>query len=180
MAKWQEWLQRLQNGKGLKAACILGAVGVLCIGLSSWLPQDKEKENTVAARTAEQYCEQMENRLSSLLNDMEGVGDCQVYVTLESGVEYVYATEQKENADYSKDSGENGEKVSEKADTEQNIILIDGADGKTGLLLTEIQPTVKGVVVVCDGGNNAQVVERVTAAVTTALNISARRVCVTK
>ncbi len=176
MARWQQWLQRLQEGKGLRLACILGAVGVLCICLSEWLPQ---KNKTVAAdteMTAERYCEQVETRLAALLGSMEGVGKCQVYVTLESGVEYVYATEQKENADYSKDS----EKVSERADTEQNVILIDGTNGETGLLLTEKQPTVKGVVVVCDGGNNAAVSERVTAAVTTALNISSRRVCVTK
>ncbi len=179
MELWQKWKQRLGEGKGIKLACVLGAIGVLCICLSEWLPQ-KEPDKETGVMTAAQYCEQVENRLSALLEEMDGVGACQVYVTLESGVEYVYATEQKENADYTKDSGQNGEKVSERADTEQNVIIIDSADGKTGLLLTEIQPTVKGVVVVCEGGNQQEVVERVTAAVTTALNISARRVCVTK
>lgn len=170
----------LHSGKGVKAACILGAVGVLCICLSEWLPSEPKAETKQTDLTAQAYCEQVEKRLSDLLCEMEGVGTCRVYVTLESGVEYVYATAQKENADYVKDSNENGEKVSERADTEQDVILIDGTDGKTGLLLTEIQPTVKGVVVVCDGGNTDDVVQRVTAAVTTALNISARRVCVTK
>jgi len=180
MAKWQEWLQRLQNGKGLKAACILGAVGVLCIGLSSWLPQDKEKENTVAARTAEQYCEQMENRLSSLLNDMEGVGDCQVYVTLENGVEYVYATEQKNNSDREEDVNCEDTRLTQRDDSESTAILIDTDNGREGLLVTEIQPTVRGVVVVCEGGDNEEVRARVLQAVTVALNISSKRVCITK
>lgn len=180
MEIWKKWIGKLQEGKGIKAACILGAVGVLCICLSEWLPSKRETETEKVTETAQQYCEQVENRLSDLLGEMDGVGTCRVYVTLESGVEYVYATAQKENADYVKDSNENGEKVSEREDTEQDVILIDGTDGKTGLLLTEIQPTVKGVVVVCDGGDTDDVVQRVTAAVTTALNISARRVCVTK
>ena len=98
-------------------------------------------------------------------------------MTLESGVEYVYAKEQRENSDYKE---EGGEKVSKSADTQENIILIDGSNGKTGLLLTEIQPQVKGVVVVCSGGDTAAVCERATQAVVAALNISSRRVCVTK
>ena len=65
-------------------------------------------------------------------------------------------------------------------DTQTSVILVDGDAGETGLLLTEIQPQIKGVVVVCDGGNREEVVQRVTAVVTTALNISTRRVCVTK
>lgn len=179
MELWHKWKRLLREGKGVKLACILGAVGVLCICLSEWLPQKNPTKET-DAKTVAQYSEQVEERLCALLGEMEGVGACQVYVTLESGVEYVYATAQKENADYVKDSGQNGEKVSERADTQQDVIIIDGADGKTGLLLTEIQPTVKGVVVVCEGGDKDEVVERVTLAVTTALNISARRVCVTK
>lgn len=176
----QKRIQQLQNGKGIKVACLLGAVGILCICLSEWLPSKKKTETETLSVTAEEYCDRIEARLSKLLGEMQGVGTCRVYVTLESGVEYVYATAQKENADYVKDSNQNGEKVSEREDTEQDVILIDGEDGKKGLLLTEIQPTVKGVVVVCDGGDKNEVVERVTAAVTTALNISSRRVCVTK
>ncbi len=179
MEWWQDWKQRLGEGKGVKLACILGAVGVLCICLSEWLPR-KPSDTEPGVVTVEEYSEHIEKRLCALLEKMEDVGTCQVYVTLESGVEYVYATAQKENADYVKDSGQNGEKVSERADTEQDVVIIDGTDGKTGLLLTEIQPTVKGVVVVCEGGDKEDVMNRVTAAVTTALNISARRVCVTK
>lgn len=175
-----KYIRRLKDGKGVKLACVLGAVGVLCICLSEWLPKKEQQTEITKGTTAETYCERVEERLVGLLGGMEGVGKCEVYVTLESGVEYVYATQQKENADYAKDSGQNGEKVSEREDTEQNVILIDGENGETGLLLTEIQPTVKGVVVVCEGGDKERVVERVTAAVTTALNISARRVCVTK
>lgn len=167
----------MQSGKGVKWALVLGICGVLLILLSEWLPARKTTAETPAAKTAEDYRLEMESNLQELLQSMEGVGTCRVYVTLESGVEYVYAKEQRENSDYKE---EGGEKVSKSADTQENIILIDGSNGKTGLLLTEIQPQVKGVVVVCNGGDTAAVCERVTQAVVTALNISSRRVCVTK
>lgn len=56
-----------------------------------------------------------------------------------------------------------------------------GSDGsEQALAVTEIQPVVKGVVVVCDGGGNPAVQQSVTEAVTTALDISSVRVCVIK
>lgn len=176
----QRLLRWMQGGKGVKWALLLGFCGILLILLSEWLPTGKTTAETPAAKTAEDYRVEMESDLQKLLESMEGVGACRVYVTLESGVEYVYAKEQRENSDYKEDKAADTEKISKKADTQENIILIDGNDGKTGLLLTEIQPQVKGVVVVCSGGDTAAVCERVTQAVVTALNISSRRVCVTK
>ena len=57
---------------------------------------------------------------------------------------------------------------------------MDTDTGPVGLLITRIQPTVKGVAVVCDGGGNAAVQQRVMQVVTTAFHISERRVCVVK
>lgn len=44
----------------------------------------------------------------------------------------------------------------------------------------EIEPLIRGVLVVCEGGDDPVVVERVTQAVTKALDISTAKVCVTK
>lgn len=44
----------------------------------------------------------------------------------------------------------------------------------------EVQPIIRGVLVVCEGGDDPVVVERVTQAVTKALDISAAKVCITK
>ncbi len=82
-------------------------------------------------------------------------------------------------------------------DLQSVISLIDGA-GKTQVLLTmensveyvylndsttktkEIEPVIRGVLVVCEGGDSPVVVERITQAVTKALDISTAKVCVTK
>lgn len=82
-------------------------------------------------------------------------------------------------------------------DLEKTIGAIQGA-GKTQVLLTmengvesvylkdsatktkEIQPRIRGVLVVCEGGDEPLVAERVTEAVCKALNVSTAKVCVTK
>ena len=55
------------------------------------------------------------------------------------------------------------------------------ADGaQKALKVTEVQPIIKGVVVVCDGGDDPTVQQNVVSAVTTALDITSVRVCVIK
>jgi stage III sporulation protein AG len=176
--RWNEVIARFREGKGTKVAVALGIIGVILILLSEWIPEKSTDISAKTVKTVEACREETEKALTALLQKMEGVGKCDVFVAFENGVEYVYATEQKENSDYAEEK--NGEKVSKREDVQENIIIVDGVDGKQGLLLTEIQPKVKGVVVVCEGGGNAQTAQRVTDAVTTALNISARRVYVTK
>ncbi len=178
--EWPNIGKWLQNGKGVKVAVALGLIGMVLILVSEWLPSGEGKVDTSPVKTTEQYRAETEQHLKELLSHMEGVGQCRIFVTFESGVEYVYATEQKGNSDYSENKNDSSEQVSQKENTEESIILIDGDNGKTGLLRTEIQPQVKGVVVVCEGGGNAAVAERIVSAITTALNISSRRVCVTK
>ena len=55
-------------------------------------------------------------------------------------------------------------------------VYLKNTDTKT----KSIEPKVRGVVVVCDGGDNPLVVSRVLDAVTKSLNISSDKVCITK
>ena len=83
------------------------------------------------------------------------------------------------------------------SDLESVISRIEGA-GKTKVLLTmensveyvylrdsttktkEVEPLIRGVLVVCEGGDKPVVVERITEALTKALDISTAKVCITK
>ena len=83
------------------------------------------------------------------------------------------------------------------SDLQSVISKIEGA-GQTQVLLTmensveyvyldnsttktkEIEPVIRGVLVVCEGGDDPVVIERVTEAVTKALDISTAKVCITK
>ena len=73
------------------------------------------------------------------------------------------------------------DKLKESDDFEIKYLKIIDANGaEQALSVTELQPSVKGVVVVCEGGDNKEVQEKVRDAVKTALNITSKRVFVTK
>ena len=55
-------------------------------------------------------------------------------------------------------------------------VYLENSNTKT----KQIEPVIRGVVVVCQGGDNPVTVQRVLSAVTKALNISSAKVCVTK
>ncbi|NLN81922.1 MAG: hypothetical protein GX136_05180 [Clostridiales bacterium] len=170
-----EWIK---GKKGLNIIIAIGLIGILLIGLSSFWPDGKKDKSsqTKSSKTAEEFIEETEKKLTEIVGSIEGAGDCRVMVTLENGVEYLYAVAQDLNSDKKEDS--NG--VSERMDTKESVIIVDTENGRQGLLVTEIQPTVKGVVVVCRGGDQPIVQERIVSTITTALNISSKRVCVTK
>lgn len=168
----------LKSAGARRAVIAAGVIGIALILLSELLPDRKTEETTVppaaAETTAAAYAEELEQRLAQVVSDIAGAGSCHVMVTLENGVEYVYASEEKVGSDYSTE----GDRLSQTDDTESSVILVQTEQGYEGLLVTEMQPTVKGVVVVCAGGGDEAVRQRVVEAVTTVLNITSRRVCV--
>lgn len=170
---------RLRSIGGRRWLVIAGVAGMALLALSEWLPAADTAAVETAA-TAEAYVQQTERRLIDLVEHIEGAGECRVLVTLENGVEYVYATEQKTNTDRSEDTDNGSTRLTQRDDSESTAIVVDTGSGREGLLVTEIQPTVRGVVVACKGGGNEEVCRRVIQAVTVALNVSSKRVCVTK
>lgn len=181
-AGWKRTAELLKGGKAQKILVAAGLAGMILILLSQFWPKKTEEQSdtvpVASSFTAEQYAEQTEKRLSELIAHIAGAGECQVMVTLENGVEYVYANQQKINSDRVEDTGTNSSKLSEKEDSEQSVIMVETENGRQGLLVTEIQPTIRGVVIVCEGGGQEEVAQRIVSAVTTALNISSKRVCV--
>ena len=57
------------------------------------------------------------------------------------------------------------------------IVKNDAADGgEQALIVTEIMPQIRGVAIICKGGNIEQTAEKIKNAVTAALNITSKRV----
>ena len=156
----------LGKDKVVRLLVWVGLIGILLMALSEWLP-GRDRTASVTAVTEDQVEQALEKRITALLKQVEGVGSCQVMVTLESGSRTVYA------ADETASVGADGS-----SSVSENYLLVETEGGPVGLLLTRIQPTVKGVAVVCDGGSDAAVQQRVIQVVSTAFHISQRRVCV--
>lgn len=168
---------------GKKGILFAGVLGIILIFLSSY-SQNKpppEKTNPVQNQTTQEYIEKLESDLNRIISSIKGAGDSKVLITLENGMENVYATEERKNKEATKDNL-NGEtsKVKESDDIEKKYITIKDSDGsEKALSVMQIQPKVKGVVIVCKGGGNPDVQQRIKEAAKTLLNISSKRVFVT-
>jgi stage III sporulation protein AG len=175
---------KIFSKKGSMVLLIVGFVGIALILLSSFLPSGtaKTSSSTSSTVTTTAYAKQLESDLAGLVCQIDGVGRVQVMVTVENGVQYVYEQSQKNTNDTSVNSQSDGSTQSQaNNDNEQNPVIMDnGSGGQQPLIKTELQPTVMGVVIVCDGGDNPVVQESIVNAVTTALSIPANHINVCK
>lgn len=175
LIEWRKQLEGWLHGPyRYRWLAIIGIGGILLIGLSSCFGNNPTGVVPKTTCDAASYAAALEERLCEMISAIEGAGRAEVMVTLNNGVEYVYANEEKNNTDHS----ENGEQISVRDDNQKTVVTVDAGSGKEGLLITEIQPTVRGVVVACEGANDEAVALRVAAAVRTALDITEKRVCV--
>lgn len=161
----------------------IGLIGLILISASSIFKKDSKKEHISSQnQTIERRRERLEQNLENIISSIEGAGKSKVLVTFENSTETVYATEEKKNKEASEDKAE-GEVTRKKEtdDCEKKYITIkDGEGTEHALAVTELEPKVKGVVAICPGGDNPIVKQRITEAVTTALNITSKHVCVIK
>lgn len=173
---------KLQNKTGLsKKAFIIvfaGLLGLMLIVLSEFIPKGKSNKNdddsSIVADSAysNNFKKETEKELKEIISKIDGVGEVSLMLTLDGTTEYVYA----EDVDTQTD-----ENSSSKSDKYKNEVIIVDSDGnETALVKKIIEPKIKGVVIVCTGGGNLEVKERVIKAVSSALNISTNNICVEK
>ena len=158
------------------AAMLLLALPDMCSGCG--------KSDAAAAVSGEidptEYAAQLEARLEDMIGTIDGAGKTRVMVTLQNGVEYIYASEDKTSINTSENTGSNGSQSSEaRENSENSYIIIEDEAGEKALIRTQLMPSVNGVVVICEGADDPETVERIRSVVTTALNISSKRVCIT-
>ena len=159
----REKLDAVFKGKHSRTLLFVGIAGMALIFLSTVIQtggSNKPNPSVGAGQlTSQEYVAQLEDRLTGIVGSIEGVGRCQVMVTAESGVEYVYAVEETQNVN--RTNSYNGDEVAretQQENTEQKYIVVDAGNGKKeALVKTERQPAIQGVVIVCEGAGSARV-----------------------
>lgn len=168
----------------IKGLVVVGLVGIVLILLSD-LFQGKAVDNQQPTTEIQyvslaEYENQLEQGLAEIISSIDGAGKTRVLLTMESTVEQVYATN-KNLAQNNSTNSSNGNLPSSDNDTqaESTYITVELSDGtEQTVLVKEIQPKVRGVLVVCAGGDDSIVREKIIDAVTKALDISSSKVSV--
>lgn len=161
-------LRSIPREKLVKLILPIGILGMLLILLSDFIPQSSAKNSAESAFDIALYQQDAERRLNDILSDIDGVGRVEIMLTLSGNESYDYAQEYKRSSTESTEQDEN------------KYVLIDSGGKKEALVRTVENPTVSGIVIVCEGGDNSRVCERVYSAVSTAFDIPTSKIYVTK
>ncbi|MDE5860026.1 MAG: hypothetical protein K2H23_06540 [Oscillospiraceae bacterium] len=151
----------------LKAAIAAGALMIILIVITDSSEEDKESRGNaeiseIGFASADIYANETESRLRTIIMEIEGVGKAEVLLTINSTEEYVYAETVKNGA----------------SQTENGYVIIDKGSKKEALVKKINNPSISGVVIVCEGGDDPKVCEKLYNAVSTALNIPTSKIYV--
>ncbi len=142
---------------------------ILIIGVILMLVPEaaKNKQDTEPAEAAAQD-DSMERRLEAILADISGAGRVSVMITYDTTAQKLYASESL--TEKTVEDGRTKEK------TDQSIVMSDGSPA----VEAEIYPSVRGVIVTADGGDDPSVREQIIRAVQAVTGAASHRICVYK
>lgn len=164
--KFVSFIQKKDSRK--KIIIIAAVLGILLILLSEInIPVQRSAESVDSGDYAK-YVNNLNSELTKTISSIDGVGECNVMITLQNTKESVYA----ENKETSSDESSNSEN--------NEYVIYNSENGDSPLLLKEEMPKVAGVAVVCTGGDNVLVQEKIIDCVCALFNISSSRVSVAK
>lgn len=154
MASENIFLKNLKTMKGRWALFIILILGIAFLVLGRSDSNETVVTESDYFASAEQYRIALEDKIRELCSSIDGVGSVYVTVTLEGGEECVYA----------------------KNDGSGSFVISSGE----GLLLYKRMPTVRGVAIVCDGGERDDVRLAVADAVSTVCGVGANKISISK
>ena len=167
---------KLFSGKNLKIIilCIIFLVAlILFLKLSGTKTTTKTTmTSSIQYQTSLDYSKQLETKLESVLSQIKGAGNVKVMITLDGSPELVYAMDSNEKV-----SNNTGGSTTTSSSTP---ILVQTNGTTSPLILTEVLPKVKGVIVVSSGANDISIKLDILNSVSTLLDISTDKINVLK
>ena len=157
-------------GDRYKYVLLVGAVG---LALLLW-PQ--KRESTAPAMPSPEAAEdlaavvaQTEERIASILEEMEGVGRARVMLTVKSGGETVYAYDLSERLE--------GESALSR---QQELVTLSGSGQQSPVERMRLSPVFQGAAVVCQGGDSYAVRLQVTQVIQSLTGITTDHIVISK
>lgn len=158
MKKYIEIVKKLL-AKRTAVIAFLGVLSLLLI-LASSVSFEKDEKSPEP-----DYQKETEERLQEMIESIEGVGKAKVMVTLRNNGESVY----KEMTS-----------TTSSGKSEGSVVIVNGKEGNEALIKETLYPEIMGVVVICEGGDNAFLRSEIIGIVSAAYSVSTNRIYVCK
>ncbi len=127
--------------------------GILLIVFSGTIGITPAKSSAQTDTDVSFYTSYLEKRITDLCQSIEGIDKATVFLTMDCSNEYVYSE-----------------------DNASDFLILSGKDGEQAILLYELYPRVRGVAVVCTGGDLPRVRETVTDLLSAALDLPSNKI----
>lgn len=156
-------IEKLKKDKKLFTALIIGLLGLMLILISEVTPKDKDSDTQpveIFTMTDDELC----CKLEEIIEKISGAGKAKVMLTYKGSYETIYAADIQESEN--------------KIDSE--YIIIDTEKGESGLKIKVLSPEIKGVAVVCQGGDSPVIKEQIISVLSALFDISSNKISVAK
>ena len=130
------FFSNIKEIKGFRLLVFLLIIGAVLIAVGGFLSKKNNSQNAdyTGSFSYSEYEKDVEDRIAKIVSEIGGISDVSVMVTLESTVSYSYAENGKdENSEY--------------------VTVRDKEGNESGVLISENAPGIRGVAVVCNGGD---------------------------
>ncbi|MGN9164145.1 sporulation stage III protein AG [Tissierellaceae bacterium HCP3S3_D8] len=178
----KKYLEDTNNRKTINNLFIILIVAIILLIFLNGMTSSKKKDDSSVIKEGKKeytnvaesdYSIILENKLSNILSKLKGVGEVHVMITLEDSQEKVPATNKNKMTETTSETDSEGGKreITREDEVTQLINLSNDV-----IILKEINPNIKGVIVVAEGADNGVVLETIYEAVKTVLGVSANKV----
>jgi stage III sporulation protein AG len=157
-------IKSIKNIELIVAAIFIGII--LLVFFSGSLFNSANSGDTVTISLAD-YGNALEKKMENTLSKINGAGKVSVMITFESGIEYITAmTVNSQTNTVSNDYSGGSSKTQSIVQSNSPVIV-----GGKAVIVKEIEPKVKGVIIVSQGAGSVYVKIELTKAASTLLNI---------
>ena len=185
-----QWIKDPKN-RSMSRLMVIFAIGFLLLALSKFLFSSLSmtkkyssdyisppQQNTIST-SQQSYVSRLEQQLSEVLGKVQGIKDVNVVITLEEEdlVEPAFNIVKNEKTSEERDGDGGVRTVIETQSTEQAVLLRKGSED-VAMILKKATPKVKGVLIVANGANSSKIVEKITKATATLLDVPIYKVSV--
>ncbi|MBE6751574.1 MAG: hypothetical protein E7556_03495 [Ruminococcaceae bacterium] len=175
MIEIKEVFKNLSNNKKNIVLIICAVLALVLLVVSGFSEEtgNSEEVNVKLNVSSEEYIKEQEEKLKELIEKIDGAGETEVMITLESCYENVYL----------KDSNlktESTEGVFKEEQEENFVMAKTGSNTQDGVIIKVYEPVVKGVAVVATGGDNEKVKMAIIETVSAVFNINSTNISVEK
>ncbi len=176
MDVFRKILSKISPQNRQKIILIAGIVGITLIFISSYIQPDNQRTTDTDSDSAntdisQEYRIDLENELSEIISRISGAGNVSVMITMESSTEDIFAVDKTIGSEDSSDNDRYSE-------TDEYVIVRQKDGTEKTVLRKQRMPEIRGVLVVCSGGDSSFIREKITSAVAGVLGVSKSKVTV--